>query len=61
MLCAPVCDPRTRAVLAILYVQNDALRSPFGEIDRAWIEMYARLLGRALAAPRGHPEPKETA
>ena len=24
VLCAPVCDPRTRAVLAVLYVQNDA-------------------------------------
>jgi hypothetical protein len=55
VLCAPVCDPGTREVLAVLYVQNDALRSPFGEIDRAWIEVYARVLGRALAASRAHP------
>jgi len=55
VLCAPVCDPRTRAVLAVLYVQNDALRSPFGEIDRAWIEVYARVLGRVLAATPAHP------
>jgi hypothetical protein len=52
VLCAPVCDPRTRDVLAVLYVQNYGVRSAFGEIDRAWIEVYARSLGRALASPR---------
>jgi hypothetical protein len=52
VLCAPVCDPRTREVLAVLYVQNYGVRSAFGEIDRAWIEVYARALGRALAGPR---------
>jgi hypothetical protein len=36
-------------VLAVLYVQNHGVRSAFGEIDRAWIEVYARALGRALA------------
>jgi hypothetical protein len=52
VLCAPVCDPRTREVLAVLYVQNYGVRSAFGEIDRAWIEVYARALGRALASTR---------
>jgi hypothetical protein len=52
VLCAPVCDPRTSEVLAVLYVQNHGVRSAFGAIDRAWIEVYARVLGRALAAPR---------
>ena len=52
VLCAPVCDPRTREVLAVLYVQNYGVRSAFGEIDRSWIEVYARVLGRALTAPR---------
>ena len=52
VLCAPVCDPRTRKVLAILYFQNEGVRNAFGEIDRAWIEVYARALGRALAGPR---------
>jgi hypothetical protein len=52
VLCVPVCDPRTREVLAVFYVQNHGIRSAFGEIDRAWIEVYARVLGRALAVPR---------
>jgi hypothetical protein len=56
VLCAPVCDPRTRDVLAVLYVQNYGVRSAFGEIDRAWIEVYARSLGRALASPRRRTE-----
>ena len=41
VLCAPVCDPRTKRVLAVLYVQNHGVRNAFGEIDRAWIEVYA--------------------
>jgi hypothetical protein len=52
VLCAPVCHPRTGAVLAVLYVQNHGVRDAFGEIDRAWIEVYARALGRALSGPR---------
>ena len=52
VLCAPVCDPRTREVLAVLYFQNEGVRNAFGEIDRAWIEVYARALGRALAGSR---------
>jgi hypothetical protein len=28
------------------------VRNAFGEIDRAWIEVYARALGRALAGSR---------
>jgi hypothetical protein len=52
VLCAPVCDPRTREPLAVLYVQNEGVRNAFGEIDRAWIEVYARALGRALASMR---------
>ena len=52
VLCAPVVDPRTGAPLAVLYVQNYGVVSAFGEIDRAWIEVYARALGRALASRR---------
>jgi hypothetical protein len=62
VLCAPVCDPRTREALAVLYVQNDALRNAFGEIDRAWIEVYARALGRVMAvrrSPRSALRPEE--
>jgi GAF domain len=56
VLCAPVCHPRTREALAVLYVQNDAVRNAFGEIDRAWIEVYARALGRVMASGRS-PRP----
>ena len=49
VLCAPVVEPRTGDVLAVLYLQS---RRAFGELDRAWIEVYARALGRALAMAR---------
>jgi hypothetical protein len=49
VLCAPVCDPGSGDPLAVLYVQNEGLRNAFGEIDRAWIEVYARALGRVMA------------
>jgi len=52
VLCAPICDPRTGRALAVLYVQNEGIRNAFGEIDRAWIEVYARALGRAMAGAR---------
>ena len=48
VLCAPICDPRSGQALAVLYAQNHGVRSAFGEIDRAWIELYARALGRLL-------------
>ena len=52
VLCAPICDPRSGRSLAVLYVQNHGVRSAFGEVDRAWIEVYARALGRVLAGAR---------
>jgi hypothetical protein len=52
VLCAPICDPRSGQSLAVLYVQNHGVRSAFGEVDRAWIEVYARTLGRVLAGTR---------
>ncbi len=52
VLCAPICDPRSGEVQAILYVQNHGVRNAFGEIDRAWIEVYARALGRAMSGWR---------
>jgi hypothetical protein len=60
VLCAPVCDPRTKRVLAVLYVQNHGVRNAFGEIDRAWIEVYARALGRCLASLRDRPAASPT-
>ena len=49
VLCAPICDPRSGRALAVLYAQNHGVRNAFGEIDRAWIEVYARTLGRVLS------------
>jgi hypothetical protein len=56
VLCAPICDTRSGKVLAILYVQSYGVRNAFGEVDRAWIEVYARILGRALAGASSPPE-----
>jgi len=52
VLCAPVVDPRSGEVRAVLYVQNAGIRNAFGEIDRAWIEVYARALGRTMSSRR---------
>jgi hypothetical protein len=57
VLCAPVCHPKTREAMAVLYVQNEGVRNAFGEIDRAWIEVFARALGRAMSLPRRAPVP----
>jgi hypothetical protein len=54
VLCAPIADPRTGRILAVLYLQNDGVKDAFGEIDRAWIEVYAKALGRAMGGPRSH-------
>jgi hypothetical protein len=48
VLCAPIVD-RFGHCVAVLYMENDGVRNAFGEIDRAWIEVYARVLGRAMA------------
>jgi hypothetical protein len=48
VLCAPILDSLGRSV-AVLYLENDGVKNAFGEIDRAWIEVYARVLGRAMA------------
>jgi GAF domain-containing protein len=48
VLCAPIVDNLGHCV-AVLYLENDGVRNAFGEIDRAWIEVYARVLGRAMA------------
>ena len=52
VLCAPICDPHTREPLAVIYFQNHGTHNAFVEIDRAWIEVYARALGRAVAGMR---------
>jgi hypothetical protein len=52
VLCAPISAPDSGERLAVLYVQNEGLAKIFGEIDRAWIEVYARALGRVMS-PRG--------
>ena len=48
VLCAPIVDPADGRTLAVLYMEIDGVRNAFGEIDRAWMEVYARVLGRAM-------------
>ena len=38
--------------VAVLYLQNEGLKTAFAEADWAWMDVYARALGRALAAVR---------
>jgi hypothetical protein len=49
MLCAAAVDPRSRAVVAVLYLRGGR---PFREFDRAWIAVYAQALGRGLGRSR---------
>jgi len=53
VLCAPICDPRTRLTLAVLYFQNQGVAAAFGEIDRAWMEVYVRAVGRVVSSMGG--------
>src|SRR5262245_61075783 len=50
VLCAPIVDPVRGRTVAVLYLQNEGLKNAFGESDWAWMHVYARTLGRALAA-----------
>jgi hypothetical protein len=50
VLCAPIVDPFRGRTVAVLYLQNEGLKNAFGEADWAWMHVYARTLGRALAA-----------
>jgi transcriptional regulator with GAF, ATPase, and Fis domain len=47
VLCAPVTDSLTGAVIAVLYFQNEARRA-FGAEDLEWITAYAAALGQAF-------------
>jgi GAF domain len=50
VLCAPIVDPFRGRPVAVLYLQNEGLKNAFGEADWAWMHVYARALGRAVAA-----------
>jgi GAF domain len=45
VLCAPICDPPTGLALAVLYFQNHGIADAFGELDLAWLDVYAKALG----------------
>lgn len=45
VLCSPILDPYTGAVIAILYLQNKGLLRAFEEDDRAWLASYTVALG----------------
>ena len=47
VLCVPVADSLTGAVVAVLYFQNDA-RGAFAAEDLEWVTAYAAALGQAL-------------
>jgi transcriptional regulator with GAF, ATPase, and Fis domain len=47
VLCVPVSDSLTGAVVAVLYFQNDA-RGAFAAEDLEWVTAYAAALGQAL-------------
>lgn len=47
VLCAPVTDSLTGAVVAVLYFQNEA-RRPFEPEDLEWLTAYSAALGQAL-------------
>lgn len=48
VLCAPILDPTRDSVLAVVYFQNPALAEAYAESDLAWLEGYARAVGRAF-------------
>ena len=45
VLCAPILDPYTGAVIAVLYLQNKGLAQAFADDDRAWLASYSIALG----------------
>ena len=47
VLCVPVAESLTGAVVAVLYFENEASR-PFAACDLAWLSAYATALGQAL-------------
>jgi DNA-binding NtrC family response regulator len=47
VLCVPVAESLTGAVVAVLYFENEASR-PFAACDLAWLSAYAAALGQAL-------------
>jgi transcriptional regulator with GAF, ATPase, and Fis domain len=48
VLCAPVIDRVTSAVLAVLYFQNQGLLDAFEETEARWLAAYATALGHAF-------------
>jgi hypothetical protein len=52
VVCAPLCDPRTGLALAAFYLQNHGIADAFGELDLAWLDVYAKALGLAASGGR---------
>src|SRR5262245_1654296 len=53
IICAPILDPGRTKILAVFYAQNSGFENAFGEIDLSFIEVWAHVMGRILAAARG--------
>lgn len=45
VLCAPILDPYTGAVIAVLYLQNKGLARAFDDDDHAWLASYSVAIG----------------
>lgn len=45
VLCAPILDPYTGSVIAVLYLQNKGLARAFSDDDRAWVGSYSVAIG----------------
>jgi len=50
ILCAPILDPGRTRTLAVFYAQNSGFENAFGELDLSFVSVWARVLGRVLAA-----------
>jgi hypothetical protein len=52
VVCAPIRDPRTGLALAAFYLQNHGIADAFGELDLAWLDVYAKALALVVSGER---------
>lgn len=52
VLCAPIVSPDRTKTFAVFYAQNSGFENAFGEIDLAFIDVWARVLGRIVDGVR---------
>ena len=52
ILCAPILNPERSRALAVFYAQNSGFANAFGELDLSFVEVWAHVMGRILAAAK---------